>query len=334
MIVDLQKFVTAEEPHWRRLEEILDRRQADPWAPLTLEEARELDYLYRRTGADLARVATFSAEPEMRQRLEGLVARAYAEIHGTRHGGAARWHPWHWVSVVLPATFRRQARAAAVVLIVTLAGVVFGGVAVAVDPQAKQAILPFAHLLGDPSERVAEEEARMEDRMDGHKATFAGELMTHNTKVTLFALGLGVLWGVGTIILLFYNGVILGAVVVDYLIAGEGVFLAGWLLPHGIIEIPAILVGAQAGLVLARAVIGRDDGRPFGARVRAVVDDVATLGAGAALLLVWAGLVESYLSQYHEPAIPYAIKIAFGLVEGALLVVYLGWAGRGKKEER
>lgn len=333
MIVDLAKFVAAEEPYWVRLEKTLERRQRDFGVPLSLAEAKELDYLYRRAGADLARVASFSAEPEMRRRLELLVGRAYAEIHGTRRAGAARLRPWHWLSATFPQTLRRHARALLLTVVVTLVGTIFGGVAVAVDPEAKEALMPFSHLQGSPADRVAEEEAAMKDRMAGHKATFAGELMTHNTRVSLFALALGFAWGAGTIVLLFYNGVILGAVVADYLQAGQGVFLAGWLLPHGVIEIPAILVGATGGFVLARAVIGRDDGRPLAARLRAVADDVATLAAGTALMLVWAGVVEAYLSQYHEPAIPYALKIAFGVVEFGLLVAYLGWVGRGKAKE-
>ena len=48
----------------------------------------------------------------MHRRLEQLVARAYAEIHGVRRSGAVRLRPWHWFSVVLPQTFRRQSRAA------------------------------------------------------------------------------------------------------------------------------------------------------------------------------------------------------------------------------
>lgn len=332
MIIDLARFVAAEEPYWRRLEELLAQRQRDPWAELTLEQARELDYLYRRAAADLARVSTFSAEPEMRRSLEQLVARAYAEIHGARGGQRARFRPWHWVAVVFPQTVRRHVRAGLLTVVVTLIGVVFGGVAIAVDPDAKEVIIPFGHLLGDPSERVAEEERMREDELAERKATFAGYLMAHNTRVTLFAVALGMTWGVGTFILLFYNGVILGAVVVDYVLAGQTTFLLGWLLPHGIVEIPAILVGAQAGLVLARAVIGREDGRSLVARLRAVVDDVATLAGGAALMLVWAGVVEAYLSQYHEPAIPYALKIAFGVVEGAALIFYFVFVGRRRGE--
>ena len=67
--------------------------------------------------------------------------------------------------------------------------------------------------------------------------------------------------------MLFYNGVILGAVTVDYIRAGETKFLLGWLMPHGVIEIPAILIAGQAGLLLAFALIGR--GR------RAAVPDAA-----------------------------------------------------------
>jgi len=332
MIVDLARFAQTEGAHWRRLEEILARRQRDPWAALTLEEARELDYLYRRAAADLARVKTSAGDAELLRRLERLVARAYAEIHGARGAGSVRFRPWEWFVRVLPQTLRRQWQAAALAVLVTLVGAVFGGVVVAVDPEAKAAIMPFPHLLGNPSDRVADEEAAINDRLADHKAGFAGQLMTHNTRVTLFALALGMTWGVGTIVMLFYNGVILGAVVVDYLLAGETAFLFGWLLPHGIIEIPAILVGAQAGFVLARAVLGRADGRTLGARLRAVVDDVATLAGGAALMLVWAGLIESYLSQYHEPAIPYWAKIGFGLIEGTLLVLFIVFAGRTKGE--
>lgn len=331
MIIDLDRFVATEEPYWRRLETIIARFKADPWRQPDLEEVRELDYLYRRAAADLARVATFSAEPEMRRRLEQLVARAFAEIHGVRHRASGRLRVWHWLSVTLPQTFRRQRSAALFAVAVTLAGVIFGGVAVAVDPDAKEVIMPFSHLTGDPGERVAVEESQVNEHLENGRASFAGMLMTHNTKVTIFVLALGMTWGIGTTLMLFYNGVVLGAVVVDYLLAGQWAFLFGWLLPHGVIEIPAILVGGQAGFVLARALLGRDDGRSMAARLRTAAPDVATLAGGAALMLIWAGIIESYLSQFHEPVLPYAVKILIGLGEGMLLAAYYLFAGRAPR---
>ena len=43
--------------------------------------------------------------------------------------------------------------------------------------------------------------------------------------------------------------------------------------------------------------------------------DVVTLSFGFMLLLIWAGFVEAFLSQYHEPFVPYSAKIAFGAIE-------------------
>jgi hypothetical protein len=32
-------------------------------------------------------------------------------------------------------------------------------------------------------------------------------------------------------------------------------------------------------------------------------------------MLVWAGLVEAFFSQYHAPVLPYELKIGFGVLE-------------------
>ena len=45
------------------------------------------------------------------------------------------------------------------------------------------------------------------------------------------------------------------------------------------------------------------------------------------LLLVWAGIIEAFFSQYHQPVIPYALKIAFGAVELTALTLYLARSG-------
>jgi uncharacterized membrane protein SpoIIM required for sporulation len=158
--------------------------------------------------------------------------------------------------------------------------------------------------------------------------------MTHNTRVTLMAMALGMTWGVGTLIVMFSNGVMLGAVGMDYVLAGQTEFLLGWLLPHGVVEIPAMLVGGQAGFVLAAALLGRGRRESLSTRLRKATPDVVTLCFGAAVMLIWAGIVESFLSQYHEPVLPYAVKIVFGVVELGALSWYLSRAGREKGEPK
>jgi uncharacterized membrane protein SpoIIM required for sporulation len=328
MIIDLQKFIAVEQPFWNELEQVMSRQEQDPYRRMSFDEIRRLHYLYQRASADLAKINTYSAESSMRIYLESLVGRGYSFIYGAQQE-PLRFAPWQWFWGTFPATFRRRWRAFALSLAVMLAGGVFGGAAILIDPEAKAVLLPFEHLQMDPAERVAKEErGANEKRLAEGKGTFSAFLMTHNTRVSIFVLALGMTWGIGSVLLLFTNGVILGAVVADYLRAGQSAFLVGWLLPHGAVEIPSVLVAGQAGLLLAGALIGGSMSKPMGERLRAVVPDVVTLISGVALMLVWAGLVEAFFSQYHEPTIPYAAKIAFGSVELILLTLFLRYSGR------
>ena len=292
---------------------------------MPLAEIQRLHYLYERCSADLARLDTFSTEPRVREYLESLVSRAYSEIHETR--APLRVH-WRNLVLAFPRAFRRHTRTFWLSAGVTLLGCMFGWFALVHDPQSKAVLMPFPGLMVSPAERVAKEESARGDRLQGRKGTFSAELMANNIRVTLMAMAAGITWGAGTLILLFANGVFLGAVMADYVTGGQGVFLAGWLLPHGSIEIPAILLGGQAGFMLAGALIGWGGRASRPERFRAVAHDLFAIVAGAAVLLVWAGLVEAFISQYHQPVIPYGLKIAFGICEMAALTAYLGLAGR------
>jgi uncharacterized membrane protein SpoIIM required for sporulation len=331
MIIDLQKFIFEARPNWSALESLLDKLETEPEHRMNLSGVKRFHYLYQQASSDLSKLKTFSAEPNTRRYLESLVGRAYAEIHGAREK-AHRFAPLRWFLKTFPRTFRRYVRAFWLAQTAMLVGSLLGAFILAVAPDSKSVLLPFPHLLGDPSERVAREEGAENDRLENAKTSFSAYLMTHNTRVSIFTLALGVTWGIGTAIMLFYNGVILGAVAWDYIMAGEAQFLLGWLLPHGAIEIPAILLAGQAGLVLAGAIIGWGQTISLKMRLRKIVPDLVTLIMGVALMLVWAGIVEAFLSQYHEPVIPYGAKIGFGALELLLLVVYL--TKSGKKADR
>jgi uncharacterized membrane protein SpoIIM required for sporulation len=328
VIIDLAKFVAAERPFWNELDLFLKKLEDDPHRAVPLDQARRFHYLYERATADLAKFNTFANEPETRRYLESLVARAYGEIHETRQK-PHRFQPAHWLMVIFPQTFRRHINVFWLAAAVTLAGCAFGGFATILDPESRRVTMPFGHDRMKPRERVAREERAKHDRLAGEKATFSTFLMTHNTRVSISTMALGVTWGVGTVIMLFYNGVILGAISVDYIADGQAKFLAGWLLPHGSFEIPAILIAGQAGLVLGRALIGAGARKSLAERLRGISTDLVTLTGGVGLLLIWAGFVESFLSQYHEPAVPYAAKIGFGLVELIVLTLFL-WKSGGR----
>lgn len=330
MIIELERFIAEEQPYWEELAALLRRCEDNPWGSLTLADVTRLHYLHQRTSADLARLTTFAAEDELRLHLEALVARGYGEIHESRRR-PHRLSPWPWLVGTWPRTFRRYWLAFAVSLGVTLAGTLFGAAALLLDPPSRTVLLPtaqFPHLREDPSARVRHEEQRTPEQMQAAHLTFAAYLFQNNVRVSLTALAFGLTWGVGTLVILFQNGIILGAVALDYMQAGETKFMLGWLLPHGVIEIPAIILGGQAGLVLAHALIGWGRREPLRRRLRLIAGDLTTLVGGMVVLLAWAALVESFFSQYHEPVLPYWLKITVGVVELLALVLFLALAGR------
>jgi len=331
VILDIHKFISREQHLWKELEEYLDGADNKSIPLLSMDKIKRINYLYSRVSEDLVRISTFSGEDEIRKYLQILVARAYSNIHTKDKyelsiGFKTILHNISkWFFLEFPNAFRRNFAAFAISVLISMFGFIFGGVAITVDNDAKEAIFPkqFAHLFQSPDERVQKaENPNAKDRLQGMHSQFAANLMTNNIHVSINALVLGITWGIGTVIILFYNGVILGSVALDYILSGHITFLLGWLLPHGVIEIPAILIAGQAGLILGDCLL-RAKGRSRASRLRSKLKDIATLIGGVAILLVWAGIIEAFLSQYHEPVIPYSWKIAFGLIELLILVLFL-----------
>lgn len=184
----------------------------------------------------------------------------------------------------------------------------------------------FGHVAGKPSKRVEREEKQDFDYFE-QRQTFSATLMTHNTKVTLLTMVSGVSYGLLTVLLLFSNGILIGVIGYDYIADGQAEFLFAWLLPHGSWELPAIFIGGQAGLVLGRAMFGWGTNLRLRQRLARIRPDLINLVGGAAVMLIWAGIVESFLSQYHGPSV-YPFKILFGVFQLVVLAAWLGWSGR------
>lgn len=327
MILDLQRFQAQERPRWNELESLLVLVENRPDRRLSPAEAELLQELYAQTAADLSRVTHGALAPDLRQYLERLVARAYAELYYARPTRSELLQPRRWLRIftAFPEAFRRQSRYFALAVLVTILGCVLGGLAVHYDPASVDVLLP-ADYLRNPGQRVHEEEKGQNRHLDSAQieAAFSGQLITHNIQVALLAAALGVTFGIGTALLLFENGVLLGAVAVRYTQKGFGLFVTAWLLPHGAFEIPSILIAGQAGFYLARLLLRRREDR----NMRRSMREWLVLIAGLAMMLVWAGMMEAFFSQHQAPVLPYGFKVAVGAAELVLLTIYLLLIGR------
>ncbi|MBI2892565.1 MAG: stage II sporulation protein M [Deltaproteobacteria bacterium] len=322
--MDVNRFMNERRPAWQELEEMLGRLEAQGWPGLGLERARRFGKLYRAASSDLIQARTATADAAVVDYLNDLVARAYGAVYAGRSskGRAIR----SFFAVEFPRLVREEARLVVLAASILVLGGAVGATSVALDPSSESVMIPAGHGEMRPEERVAQDEAEGPHGGDT-AAAFGGFLFTHNMQVSFFVFALGITWGVGTVLLLFYNGVPLGALAVQYHLAGKGLFFWAWILPHGIPELTSVFISGAAGLVLARALIAPGRLRRNQALVNAAKRAVRMV-LGVAPLLCVAGLIEATISQMHAPVMPYAVKLAFAACVAVSLFAYLGFAGR------
>ena len=324
--MDFNHFLRDRRPRWQRLSDLLDRVEARGLKSLAGPEADELFSLYRLTSSDLSLVQTRTGSLTVVDYLEGLVARAYAHLQVPHR--ARFFHSW-WMILrhYFPDAVRRRRAFVAASALALIAGVVVAFVATYAAPSSAEAFLPDEHLKERPGVRVARLE---QDERDGHRTIAGGSentaftvfLFNNNIRVSVLAFALGITFGVGTLVMLFYNGAMLGSLAALYLMDGQAKFFVAWVGPHGVIELPCVALAGAAGFMLAAIQLRRDRG-PFRIQLRAQKPDLIDLLVGAATLLVLAGTIEGGFSQINEPTLPYVFKIAVAGVLAALLFAYL-----------
>jgi uncharacterized membrane protein SpoIIM required for sporulation len=332
MILDHKKYIEKESICWNSLELLCKRIEEDPGIHLSYTEIQQFYSLYRRAVYALAYLKESCVAQSYIEMLEIVVGRAYAIIYS---GGKipSQIHLLSWFFKSFPVIFRKHLYAFGLSCAMMVLGCLFGVFVLSNDIGLKTELLPFGHGGLDPVKRVESEEKSKGENVKSQSATFSAYLMRNNISVSIRSIAFGMTLGIGTLLLLFYNGIIMGGICTDYIIAGKGTFLAGWLLPHGSIEIPSILIAGQAGFIIASTLFGYKRER-FRVRLKAIGQDIVILTGGIAVLLIWAGIIEAFFSQYHEPVIPYWLKITFGVVELTALTLFLMFGGRNLKHEK
>lgn len=324
--MDLDHFLRERRSRWQRFSALLDRVDAGGLEVLAPREADEFFSLYRLTSSDLNLVQTRTASPSLLEYLEDLIARAYSQLQWPRKAGFFRaW--WMILRYYFPAALRSEWRPLTVSTATVIIGIFVGLAATMARPSSAQVFLPPEHLDETPRDRVARlEEA---ERGGNHRINSADEhaaltvfLFNNNIRVSILAFALGITFGVGTIIMLFYNGAMIGSLAALYFADGVGKFFMAWVGPHGSIEIPCVVIAGTAGLMLASRQLNRRAGS-LRAQIRVVRPKLVDLLVGASTLLVIAGCIEGGFSQINEPTLSYWLKITVAIVLFAALIAYL-----------
>ena len=321
--MEIQRFLADRATEWRRLERLLDAVEQAPDHEIGLERIQEIVHLYRAACSDLNKARSYTANAAVLERLNELTGRGYRFVYRRQPRGLTGDAVRRFLRREVPVAFRRRRAAVMTAAAALLLGALVGFGAVIADPQRGQQLVPEQFFDADPRERVEKlekDKERIETLRDATQ--FAAYLYTHNIQVALLAFSLGALTIVGGLWILFYNGVILGAVAGLYVTQGVHVFFLAWVGPHGALEIPAIVFAGAAGLVAGRALLLPGE-RSAGSSVAAVLGDVWRMMVATALVLVVAGVIEGSFSQFTAKTIPYSLKIGVAAALLVSLVTYL-----------
>lgn len=316
--MDLDRFLAVNTPTWNRLAELNDRAGRRP-GRLSGAELDELVLLYQRVSTHLSFARSAFGDPALTARLTRLVATAASVVYGTRPRtlrAAGRFF-----TRTFPAALwyiRPYLLGSLLFLLVPAfaSGIYLGHDKVAMDAYQS------------PAEQAAYVKAQSGYYSAQPSAQFASQVFTNNVRVAVLAFALGITIA-GPPFVLALNGAGIGAVVAVFHHAGRQPFLWGLLLPHGLIELTAVVVAGAAGMRVGWTLVDPGD-RPRG---RALTEEgrrsIAVVMGTAAMLAV-AGTIEGFVTG---SALPTAVRVGIGVAVEAAFLGYAVTFGRRAARE-
>ena len=303
------RWLNKRKAHWERLEQLLNSAKQG-LNHLSGAELQELGLLYRQTASDLSAVLEDRTSAHFATYLNHLLGRCHNFLYAGGQAEAKKLVRFYRSEY--PRLFRES------LPLILLAAAQFGvgalaGWAVTVhDPG-------LAHrFLGPQMMDTIDQRKMWTESVVALKPLASSSITTNNLSVAFSAFALG-LTGAGTLLMMLFNGLMLGVIAAATAKTGMALSLWSFVAPHGVLEIPAILIAGGAGLELSRGLffpgmLPRRDALAAAGK-RAV-----RLLLGAIPLLIVAGTIEGFFSPTHvAPAFKFTLA---GLLL-SVLVLYL-----------
>ncbi len=182
-------------------------------------------------------------------------------------------------------------------------------------------------------EQIADMEAMYNPQADiigrgrdsGSDFQMFGRYIFNNTGIGLRTFASGLLLGIGSVITLVFNGLIIGGIAGYLTYIGYGETFWPFVSGHSAMELSAIVLSGAAGFMLGFSIIS--PGRK--SRLRALRDsaiEAVYMMYGVAIMFLIAAFIEAYWSSMT--GIPSAVKYSAGIISWILLIAYFVFAGR------
>jgi uncharacterized membrane protein SpoIIM required for sporulation len=323
------EFRRERESSWRELDDLVTRIEQGGITALREDELRRLPLLYRGALSSLSVARAISLDKNVVIYLESLAARAYVCVYSTNR----RWGEavLAFFTTRFPALVWGMRRSLWVAGAVMILGVVVGFAMTAAEPERFYSFVDPAMAGGRGPSSTREELASVLRSTGGDEGgaltAFASFLFTHNAKIGMLCLVLGFLAGVPVLLLLFINGLTLGAMIAVHWHKDLTIEFLTWVMPHGVTELLAVCLCGAAGLVVGHSLVFPGEHRrldSLAARGR----EAGAVVIGAVMLFFIAALIEGFFRQLVHDVVPRAV---LSLLTLAGWIVYFA-RGRPRRE--
>lgn len=298
---------------WEKLQRLADSAAKNGPHRLSDSELTEIGSLYRKALSDLALAQRHFPRSAVVGYLNQLVASTHAQIYG---GSRMSWRGIsRFVVHSFPMSVRENWRVIMGLAVLFFFAAWVGAWGWSTDHAAVKSLLPaeYAPHLHD----LREDEFSL--FLDEMKPLITSFIMTNNIQVSLLAFAFGVTFGLGTLWVIWHNGLILGPLAAAYHKAGYGLQFWSLILPHGVLELPAIFFSAAAGWLIGHAFLVPGQYRRIDAAKQASRKALPLLG-GTVVLLIVAAFIEGFFTP--SAVSPY-VKLLFAVIVLAALLAYL-----------
>ena len=321
-------IVTTQSPRWIAFASRLADAQRRGLASFTEAGVREFVEEYRTLSADLARLRTASRGNSSDELfyLGRLVSGAHDLLYRDRRSTFGE--VLRFIAFEVPTEVRRSWAPIALAALFTFGPAAIAWTAVVRDPAVASSFIPTSMLdrAEEGVERAKKHTGYIPDP-EVFRPLMASRIIANNVQVTFAAFAFGVTAGIGTFLILIFNGISLGGVMGLYRSKGILRLIVAFVAPHGVLELSAICIAAGGGLLIGAALVIPGDRT----RKRALVENgrrAMRLLAASTLLLIVAGSLEGMVSPIPTWALWQ--KLAVSAATAVLLAAYLtGGARRG-----
>ncbi|MEN8218418.1 MAG: stage II sporulation protein M [Pseudomonadota bacterium] len=304
-------FEDSHQQQWDTLEGWLDKRK----------NVAEFPQLYRQVCQHLALARDRHYTPHLIERLNRLVLRGHQHLYQTQSRLFAKII--NFIGVEFPQRVRQES------LLVGLSSLLFFGsllgmfISVQFNPNLVYSLMD--------SGRVLEMEAMYEPKLVGHNRDaesdffMFGFYIRNNISIGFQTFAGGILFCVGTLFFLIFNGLYLGCVAGHLTHIGYSVPFYSFVAGHSALELMAIVLAGAAGLKLGLALIAPGRLCRLQALRHAAAQSIFLI-YGVIIMLLLAAFIEAFWSS--NAAIAPEIKYTVGGLLWIIVIAYFILVGR------